>query len=233
MSSTVTPDLNRCLADGVRVGSQANRPAWFKTAARGQRSLKWFLLLMVAQALTGCVSSETLYARYDQPLCPEQVVMLPPIPEHPQQWHWSVFFAYNRSDLSPEQIARLESNLQWLNHHPDHRVLVRGFTDSIGSQSFNLPLSRRRASAVTDGLMQQGLARDRIEQMWAGKRLLPGASRPADHDEPLNRRVELLPIDLKGQPLPPGQSVLQPAPPTDSRKTQAGLPLDSGVVSPL
>ena len=71
------------------------------------------------------------------------------------------------------------------------RVRIEGHTDSSGGRAINLPLSQRRAQAVADYLVSQGVAPARLEVRGFGyDRPLPGR-RAADSD---NRRVEAVRI---------------------------------------
>lgn len=49
-----------------------------------------------------------------------------------------------------------------LKQHPDRNVLIEGHTDSRGSESYNEELSLRRAQAVQDFLLRNGVSPDRI-----------------------------------------------------------------------
>ena len=71
------------------------------------------------------------------------------------------------------------------------RVRIEGHTDSSGGRAINLPLSQRRAQAVADYLISQGVPQGRLEVRGYGyERPLPG--RPASASE--NRRVEAVRI---------------------------------------
>ena len=67
------------------------------------------------------------------------------------------------------------------------RVRIEGHTDSSGGRSVNMTLSQRRAQAVADYLVSQGIAANRLEVRGYGfDRPLPGKNATA----PENRRVE-------------------------------------------
>lgn len=56
---------------------------------------------------------------------------------------------------------------------PDVRVAITGYTDQIGSQRYNLLLSKKRAQAVATGLKKLGLSEERILNInWFGKKHL-------------------------------------------------------------
>ncbi|WP_375286783.1 OmpA family protein [Sphingomonas sp.] len=67
------------------------------------------------------------------------------------------------------------------------RFLIEGHTDSLGSAESNRELSRRRADAVADFLVVQGVGRDRLEVRGLGSDAPLSGHRASD---PINRRVE-------------------------------------------
>ena len=85
-------------------------------------------------------------------------------------------------------------------------VLVTGHTDRIGTQAYNQKLSERRANAVRDYLVSQGVARDKIETLGMGKtQPVPGVvcNQPYPKERKAlieclapNRRVE---VEVKGE----------------------------------
>lgn len=67
------------------------------------------------------------------------------------------------------------------------KFVIEGHTDSVGGRDYNLDLSRRRAQAVADFLISQGVSRDRLDIRGLGyDRPLQGLSAGAS----ANRRVE-------------------------------------------
>lgn len=102
----------------------------------------------------------------------------------------NVSFDTNKSVLKPELLPVLDSVARALNQHPELRAKAIGYTDTTGSDAINMPLSQRRAGAVTQYLSGQGVAPGRL--MTEGR----GSANPVgDNNTPegraLNRRVEL------------------------------------------
>jgi len=85
----------------------------------------------------------------------------------------------------------LDQLAQFLNEHPDRRVQIDGFTDSVGSDSYNEDLSRRRADAVKSSLMSRGVDSSRISTQGYGK-AYPVANNNDSGGRQLNRRVEVV-----------------------------------------
>ncbi len=83
-------------------------------------------------------------------------------------------------------------------YHPDVLVTVEGFADPAGSTGYNERLGQRRADAVRDYLVSQGLRGDRIRAVSYGeapnRQVVPGGWGP---DGEPNRRVALV-IDFRG-----------------------------------
>jgi outer membrane protein OmpA-like peptidoglycan-associated protein len=80
-----------------------------------------------------------------------------------------VLFAYDSDQLSPrayDSIARVARDIR---HHPRWLVGVDGYTDTVGSQDYNLPLSRARAQTVADALVHNGIDPRRISVAGFGK----------------------------------------------------------------
>ena len=75
--------------------------------------------------------------------------------------------------------------------HPGLRLEVDGYTDSIGTDAYNLKLSDERAGAVQQYLVQQGLAQDNVTAKGFGKDD-PVASNSTASGRQANRRVELV-----------------------------------------
>lgn len=75
----------------------------------------------------------------------------------------TVNFAFNRSDLSPEAMAVLDRQANFIRQFPEVRFKVFGHTDLVGSQSYNYALGLRRAKAVVNYLVGKGISRSRLE----------------------------------------------------------------------
>jgi OOP family OmpA-OmpF porin len=72
------------------------------------------------------------------------------------------------------------------------KLKIEGYTDSIGSESYNLELSRKRAQAVADYLISQGIDNGRLQVIPMGESN-PIASNKTAEGRAMNRRVEMTP----------------------------------------
>jgi iron complex outermembrane receptor protein len=117
----------------------------------------------------------------------------PPAPQAvaPVPKSYLVFFDFNKSDLTPQATQIVDQAAA--NAGPAHvtRLTVTGHTDTVGSDAYNMRLSRRRAESVAAQLEKDGIAASEIEIVAKGKRdlLVPTADGVR---EPQNRRVQIV-----------------------------------------
>ena len=102
-----------------------------------------------------------------------------------------VLFETGRADLRPGALRNLYPLVTFLQKYPERRVLIEGHTDNVGSESYNLDLSQRRADAVRDFLSQNGVNTAQIATRGYGK-ASPVASNDTAAGRQQNRRVELI-----------------------------------------
>lgn len=80
-----------------------------------------------------------------------------------------VLFAVDQSTLSPEARMVLQGQAQWLSSNPAYAIIIEGHADEQGTREYNLALGARRASAVQDFLISQGVAPNRMRTVSYGK----------------------------------------------------------------
>jgi outer membrane receptor protein involved in Fe transport len=118
---------------------------------------------------------------------------VPPPVVAPQQAPRSylVFFDFNKSDLSPQATQIVDTAAKNAGAAHVTQLTVTGHTDTVGSDAYNMRLSRRRAEAVASELEKDGIASSEIEIVAKGKRdlLVPTADGVR---EPQNRRVQIV-----------------------------------------
>jgi OOP family OmpA-OmpF porin len=102
-----------------------------------------------------------------------------------------VLFGFNQTDIMSQYTADLDQLGMFLKKNPDAYALLVGYTDSIGSEEYNLGLSNRRADSVAAYLMNnQGVGQDQIVVNWYGE-ANPVASNDSAEGRAQNRRVEI------------------------------------------
>jgi outer membrane protein OmpA-like peptidoglycan-associated protein len=103
-----------------------------------------------------------------------------------------VSFDVDKFDLKPEALPILNTQADILNVYFSHaRVFVCGYTDSTGSEEYNLKLSLKRAQAVADYLIARGVDKQRIQIRGFGKEY-PEASNATAAGRASNRRTEVV-----------------------------------------
>ncbi len=105
-------------------------------------------------------------------------------------------FASGQSTLRPEARANLQRVVEFVNRFPDKPVLIEGHTDSQGSANLNQVLSQKRAEAVRDALLQDGVAASRLTAVGLGKDR-PVADNATAEGRGRNRRVEIVVLDAQ------------------------------------
>jgi peptidoglycan-associated lipoprotein len=80
-----------------------------------------------------------------------------------------VFFAFDRSDITPEAQQILERQADWLRRYPNVTVTLEGHCDERGTREYNLALGERRAQAVKNVLVAMGIPASRISTISYGK----------------------------------------------------------------
>ncbi len=80
-----------------------------------------------------------------------------------------VFFAFDRSDITPEAQQILARQADWLRRYPNVTVTIEGHADERGTREYNLALGERRAQAVKNVLVAMGIPAGRISTISYGK----------------------------------------------------------------
>ena len=80
-----------------------------------------------------------------------------------------VFFAYDSSSLSNNAVEALQTQVKWLKKNDKVDVIVQGYCDERGTREYNLALGERRANAVKQYLISQGISANRISTISYGK----------------------------------------------------------------
>jgi outer membrane protein OmpA-like peptidoglycan-associated protein len=119
-----------------------------------------------------------------------------------------VLFDTGRSDLKSGSRRTLDQIAQFLNEHPERRVQIEGFTDSQGTDEFNMELSQSRADAVASAIIQRGIDAQRVRALGYGEGF-PVASNSNAGSRQLNRRVEII-VANDDEPIPARSGSVSP-----------------------
>jgi OOP family OmpA-OmpF porin len=103
-----------------------------------------------------------------------------------------IFFEFNKSDLRPQYEARLLELGVFLEANPNVRVVLAGYTDGVGSEGYNMELSKKRSEFVAAFLLTHAqIDPNRISLQWYGK-ADPIATNQSETGRALNRRVSVI-----------------------------------------
>lgn len=122
---------------------------------------KLLSLLCAVVLLSGCSTTSSWFGGSD---CQSKLAR-----EFAENADTTVYFAYDKSALDANAIAALDSQVEWLKKNPKVNVVVQGYCDKRGTAEYNLALGERRANAVKQYLISQGVAADRISTISYGK----------------------------------------------------------------
>ena len=109
-----------------------------------------------------------------------------------------VLFDTGKATLKPGATRDLDRLAQALKDNANTKVKIEGYTDSVGSDSYNQELSQRRAQAVADALQTRGVPADRYQVEGLGKEF-PVATNDTPAGRQQNRRVEIVFSDDAGR----------------------------------
>ncbi|MFL9836466.1 OmpA family protein [Flavobacterium sp. ST-75] len=101
----------------------------------------------------------------------------------------SVNFDLNKSSLTSTAKGNLDKLVPVFNEYPDTDIQIFGYTDSSGSDEYNLKLSEQRAASVKTYLVSKGISGSRINTLGRGE-ADPIASNDTKEGMSKNRRVE-------------------------------------------
>lgn len=101
-----------------------------------------------------------------------------------------ILFETGKANLMSGAMHSIDILADFLKKYPKRNVLIEGFTDSAGSETYNLGLSQRRADSVREALIGRGISPERITTKGYGESF-PVASNATQAGKQQNRRVEI------------------------------------------
>lgn len=112
-----------------------------------------------------------------------------------------VLFDTNQAQLKSGGMRSVQRLADFSKQYPQRRLLIEGFTDSVGSRSRNQDLSDERAQSVRTALLGMGVSTDRITSRGYGESY-PAAGNDTPAGRQRNRRVEIIVSDDSGNIAP-------------------------------
>ena len=80
-----------------------------------------------------------------------------------------VFFTVDSSSLNDEARSTLSGQARWLTANPQYTIVIEGHADERGTREYNVALGERRANAVMQYLVSQGISSNRLRTVSYGK----------------------------------------------------------------
>lgn len=99
-------------------------------------------------------------------------------------------FKYNSDEIQPESLENIQQVANVLKKYPNATVRAAGYTDSLGNADYNIDLSQRRAKAVAEQLVKDGVNEANVSYVGYGA-ANPIATNKTAKGRYQNRRVEL------------------------------------------
>jgi outer membrane protein OmpA-like peptidoglycan-associated protein len=102
-----------------------------------------------------------------------------------------VLFDMDKARLKPGAEWSIDQIATFLNQNPERRVQVEGFTDSQGSNDFNIEVSQTRADTVAMAIIHRGINAERVRALGYGEGY-PVPRNTKDGGRQMDRRVEII-----------------------------------------
>jgi peptidoglycan-associated lipoprotein len=80
-----------------------------------------------------------------------------------------VFFDSDQTDLSPQAVATLDKQIQWLQTYSRYSFTIEGHADERGTREYNIALGARRAQSVKAYMTAHGIDQSRMRTISYGK----------------------------------------------------------------
>jgi outer membrane protein OmpA-like peptidoglycan-associated protein len=149
---------------------------------------------------TGKVELPVAQAEPQEPVVQKPVELKeePAKVEEPLMVRARIHFDFNKADIKKEYIPLLKEVARVLKENPNINLRIEGYTDDIGTKAYNQRLALRRAMAVKNFLVKEGIKPERIQVVGFGKERYI-----AENTTPIgrltNRRAEFIVIQVPTQ----------------------------------
>ncbi len=119
---------------------------------------------------------------------------LQPVPKEKPMVLQDLLFEFGTANIIPESEKSLDELAELLTNNPELHIEITGHTDNVGSASYNLNLSRERALAVYNRLVEKGIDPARLSYDGKGD-TQPITMNDTEEGRQQNRRVEFRILD--------------------------------------
>src|SRR6185295_3696648 len=80
-----------------------------------------------------------------------------------------VFFESDSTELTPQAVATLDKQAQWLGSYDRYAFTIEGHADERGTREYNIALGAKRAQTVREYLVSRGVQASRMRTISYGK----------------------------------------------------------------
>jgi len=129
--------------------------------------------------------------------CPEEKKPTPEETEAAKMKVEPVYFDTNKSTFTDREKVKIDNLVNLLKENESYNLKVSGYTDSVGSDTYNLNLSKNRVNTVAKSIVSEKISSKRIVQKEGFGEAKPAATNDTPEGQALNRRVEFEVIKTK------------------------------------
>ncbi|MFT6865540.1 MAG: OOP family OmpA-OmpF porin [Cyclobacteriaceae bacterium] len=173
------------LPDGLDIGSVKTKESNYELTVRG--GSQYGLHATKFGFLTQSVNYDFNKIKISETI--EQDLVLTLIEKEAKIVINNIFFDFNKSELKTASYSELNRILESISDGQIKKIQISGHTDAVGSDEYNLTLSKKRANAVFNYFRLKGIPADRMEAIGLGE-TQPIASNDDKKGQSENRRVE-------------------------------------------
>lgn len=101
-----------------------------------------------------------------------------------------VYFDTNKATFSAQEKVKIDKLVNLLKENSNYNVKITGYTDELGTDTYNLNLSKSRVSSVVRSITSSKIKKNRIELQKGFGEANPAATNATEEGRALNRRVE-------------------------------------------
>ena len=106
----------------------------------------------------------------------------------------NIYFDFDKFNIRPDAALELNKILEVLNKYNTLKIEIGAHTDALGSDAYNMTLSKNRAKSVLDYLVGKGIAKNRLVDKAYGESI-PVAPNDNATNRQKNRRIEFKILD--------------------------------------
>ena len=104
---------------------------------------------------------------------------------------YGIYFDIDKAELKADSSPQIDAIAAFLNENAGAEIIITGHSDNQGAFDYNIDLSQRRAQAVIEALVKQGVSKSTLTAFGAGM-AAPVSTNATDAGRAQNRRVEIV-----------------------------------------